>query len=471
MTDLSNFLNTFEPWTYMVKNSASPLMPPAASRMGLHYFPDTLHYREADLQTWLPELHDLGASWLVLQSDAGRAIPEHFIRGLKQAGIEPVIWFKLSLDQLPDLKELGMLLDVYARWGARYVIFYDRPNDRKAWPVAGWMQQDLVECFLDRYIPVANLALHARLTPVFPPLQPGGSYWDTAFLRSALQAIQRRKQDALLNSLALSAYAWTSGHGLDWGAGGPERWPQARPYITGADSQDQCGFRIFDWYEAAARSVLRRNYPVLLLQAGLPGDPRQIRPLMHPVEECAETSLEIARLLDGETVLDQRGKCHVLESIPNYVIGCNFWLLGADRPSADAPLAWFAGKDQRNAAAEKVHAWRRDHQAQEMAQSSTAGGVFIPMTADHPIRHYLLLPGFEWGISDWYLEVIKPYVKKYRPTVGFVLEEAEKAAWVTVVGSAQNFSEGVIERLQNAGCKIERIDGDGTQIATELAER
>ncbi len=82
-----------------------------------------------------------------------------------------------------------------------------------------------------------------------------------------------------------------------------------------------------------------------------------------------------------------------------------------------------------------------------------------------------MLPGYEWGISDWYLEVIRPFVKKYRPTVGFSLEEAEKASRVTVVGNAQNYPENLLDRLQKAGCYIEQIGGDGTNIATELSVR
>jgi len=34
------------------------------NRIGFHYYPDTFHYREKDLQTWLPELQGLGAGWL-----------------------------------------------------------------------------------------------------------------------------------------------------------------------------------------------------------------------------------------------------------------------------------------------------------------------------------------------------------------------------------------------------------------------
>src|SRR5512140_2364479 len=122
--------------------------PVQGKRLGFHYFPDTLHYREADLQTWLPELTSLGAAWLVVRSATGRAIPEHFLRGLKAAGIEPLIQFDLPLDNAPDPREqardLAPLLEVYARWGARSVIFFERPNARASWSASGWVQQDLV---------------------------------------------------------------------------------------------------------------------------------------------------------------------------------------------------------------------------------------------------------------------------------------------------------------------------------------
>ena len=81
-------------------NSLYHPFPARKSRIGFHYFPDTLHYRESDLQAWLPELADMGVSWLVLKSDIDRAIPEAFIRGLLLKGIEPVIQFDFSLGSL-----------------------------------------------------------------------------------------------------------------------------------------------------------------------------------------------------------------------------------------------------------------------------------------------------------------------------------------------------------------------------------
>lgn len=463
------------------------MVSPALSsdlRFGLHYFPDTLHYRAADLQTWLPEMQELGASWLVLRSELGRAIPEPFLMGLKQAGIEPLIQFPLSLDRLPDLKEISILLEVYARWGARCVIFYDRPNDRQSWPASGWAQQDLVERFLDRYLPAANLALQAGLTPAFPPLTPGGSYWDTAFLRSALEAMQRRKQETLLQNMALSAYAWagpsaSEAHSLNWGAGGPERWSQSRPYATPPGSQDQCGFRIFDWYQSIATSVLHHTSPVILLQAGLPGDPRSDAANCATSPDYFAACTAIARLLAGEKVIDPLEAGKPLEPIPAQVISCNFWLLGASANSPYAGQAWFEGKGKRRKLAEAIRAWRRESalvRAREAALANAAGRPntgaekLVPSTGPS-IGHYLLLPGFEWGVSDWYLEVIRPFVKKHRPTIGFSPEEAVKAARVTIVGNAQNYPEDLLKRLQSAGCLIEQISGDGTNIASELAER
>lgn len=446
----------------------------AGSRMGIHYFPDTLHYRETDLQTWLPELQALGISWLFMRSELGRAVPEHFLRGLKGAGIEPVIQFRLPLERLPDRREMETLLSVYARWGARCVMFFDRPNARTSWPSPSWLQQDLVERFLDRYLPAAGLAVEHGLAPVFPALEPGGSYWDTTFLRSALQAMLRRKQEHLLQKLILSAYAWTGRHTLDWGAGGPERWPESRPYQTPTGSQDQRGFRIFDWYSAIARSVLQHDLPILLLQAGQPVDPAL------PIKDAAgvendpasqpATTVAIARLLAGELADDPIAPENALDPIPAQVIGCGFWLLSAGAGSPFARQAWFDEDGHCRPVVEELRKWRIGCQMNS-ARKASHGMDIDSYLEERPIRHYLLLPEQDGGIADWYLEIIRPFVKKHHPTVGFSVDEAEHAARVTVVGPEQNYPQDSIERLAQAGCWVEQIQGSGIDIATELAER
>jgi hypothetical protein len=454
--------------TFSTPSFSSPLTP---RRVGFHYYPDTYHYRESDLATWLPELEAMGAGWLVMRSDLDRAIPEHFIRGLKKAGIEPLIQFKQPIDTAFDLRDLRILLDVYARWGARFVIFFDRPNARASWPVAGWAQTDLVERFLDRFLPAASLATQVGLSPVFPPLEPGGSYWDTAFLRTSLQAIERRKHDHLLSRLGLAAYGWSAGRSLDWGAGGPERWPASRPYLTPHGSQDQCGFRIFDWYLAVAQAVLHRPCPLFLLQAGSPVDP--LISTVKDEDQQAAASLAIARL----AVQDQTAKDKVpnplcpengLEPVPPQVMATCFWLLAAAGDDPFQSQAWFQAEDlPRKVVADLKDFWR----TQKVEMQQRASSKSITAKSAYPIQHYLLLPGFEWGVPDWYLEVIRPFVKKYRPTIGFSLDEARHAARVTIVGNSPHFTEEMINQLQSAGCLVEQIGGDGTSIATQLAER
>ncbi len=65
------------------------------NRIGLHYFPDTLHYRVRDLEVWLPHLSQMGIGWLTLLAPLERAIPEYFLNGLFSSGLQPVLHFQI----------------------------------------------------------------------------------------------------------------------------------------------------------------------------------------------------------------------------------------------------------------------------------------------------------------------------------------------------------------------------------------
>ena len=289
-------------------------------------------------------MKELGAAWITLRAAPDRAIPEPFLRGLLDANIQPVVHFDFPARALPEMSSLGLLFSIYASWGVRYVALFDRPNLRENWPAASWVQSDLVERFLDIYLPLAEAARQAGLTNVFPPLEPGGDYWDTAFLRAALQSLQRRGKHELLSTLTLGAYAWCDDRPLQWGAGGPERWPAARPYITPAGQEDQCGLYIFDWYQAIAQAVLKTRMPILLLGAGsrLKAGPGG---LISEIDEInhAHRNLAIARRLEQpDSNEDQTaGSDHLLPPVPDDVLGVCFWLLAAAADDPNAAQAWF----------------------------------------------------------------------------------------------------------------------------------
>ena len=445
---------------------------PDTSRLGFHYYPDTLHYSHRDLQVWLPILKSLRASWLVLLAPLNRAIPEPFLRGLLEANIQPVLHFLLPLEQPIDLDNLQLLFENYVNWGVRYVILFDRPNVRLAWSTQSWVQSDLAERFLDYFLPPAERAFHAGLTPVLAPLEPGGDYWDTAFLQAALKGIQRRCSSDLLRALTLSAYAWVEDRPLDWGAGGPERWPKSRPYYLPAGHQDQRGFYIFDWYLAVAQAALGDALPILLLgvnsrsQAVSGAGPSPGGGIEH-----VEKNLELARLVcappvEGETA-DQP-----YEAVSPRVLACNFWLLTALEDSPHMGHAWFRPDGSSLPVAAAFQEWLSSCPLglPQLPLSFPEGSTQNPAQESvQSVEHYLLLPLFDWGVSEWYLDAIRPFVIKHRPTIGFSLLEAARARRVTVIGGEQLFAENVLEKLRNAGCRVERISGDGTEIASILA--
>lgn len=435
------------------------------TRIGIHYYPDTRHYRASDLAKWIPELKALGISWLTLIAPLNRAIPEPFLNALLDNQIEPIIHFKFDVGQQINLENLRLFLSMYSRWGVKYIILFDKPNSRPRWKNNDWAQKDLVERFLDIYIPLINITVEAGLIPVFSPLDPGGDYWDTVFLKTALNGMQRRGCHKLLEKLHLSAYPNIFGKPLNWGAGGPERWPQSQPYSTPQGQEDQRGFHIFDWYLAIANTVLGKRPPMLLLSTSF----NERLGYSISIEEHAQKVINIVNLLDAHTSQKPRSsKQGQIEPVPPEVICCNFWLLAADPLSDDEQWAWYCEDGDMLPIVGNLRNWVYAKQCKTSTTASNNSAMPLPLSGQ-PIPHYLLLPRYEWGIADWHLEVIRPFVIKYQPTIGFSLDEASHAKRVTVIGGEGSFPDDELNQLRISGCAVERISGDGTSIATTLA--
>ncbi len=409
------------------------------NRLGFQYFPDTLHYQNSDLQTWLPKLEQLNASWLVLQTPVTRALPENFILGLQQAAIQPILHFNFSPENMPSGRDFEVLFNVYARWGVQYIVLFDRPNMRTTWGETSWAQSDLVERFLDYYLPLAESAIKYGLCPIFPPLEPGGDYWDTTFLKLALEGMNRRGHQALLDKIIIGCYAKISDRPLNYGKGGPEHWPGAQPYLTPKGEQDQRGLYIFDWYDAIIKSVLLEPRQIFLFGLGSTHQP--------------EKTFQVAQLLRGD-------KVESLDPIPDIVLGGAFWLLAASEDSSKVSHAWY---QPDGSAAPFVNQILQSQSKKSQAASPT-------QVNSNPIKHYVLLPAYEWGIPDYHLDALRPYIKSHQPTIGFAIEEAAKAQRVTVIGSEEEYSEDTLRQLRSKGCIVERISGDGTTLASKVAK-
>lgn len=434
-------------------------------RVGFHYFPDTTHYTNKDLSTWLPVLNRLKASCLVLISDATRAIPEQFITGLIKAGITPLVHIPLPLPNSPSASDMKAILAAYARWGVKHIILFDRPNEMSSWSAAGWVQQNLVERFIDRFLPLAAATVQAGMMPVFPPLEPGGSYWDLTFLKQSIQSMYRRGYANVVKQMGVASYVFTYNQELEYGTGGLSKWPKSLPYMNDPQSQNQLGFRNFEWLHETANTVDELDLPVFMLGAGVKGPGQPYSPETH-----AGVCLSILETLKS-TAAENR--------IPDYVKSCNFYLLSAEPDAGAYSCAWFKTPDiylpvvdllmpaqtEVSITGDNLPAEVADVPAQE---KTVPDGT---MNVGHPIEHYLLLPVYEWGIADFHLEVTRPFIQKYRPTVGFSIQEAALARQVTVIGGEQTFPDKLLEDLRASGSIVDRISGDGTSIATQLSER
>ncbi len=125
-----------------------------------------------------------------------------------------------------------------------------------------------------------------------------------------------------MDNLILSAYAPINEKGLNWGAGGPERWPGASPYMKSDNNEDQKGFHIFDWYSAISKSVTGTELPILLMGVGAPdvSDRQKSNSQSIDLSMQAQHVLSIYQLLNRERV-NEPGKVEKsLDPVPDNVI-------------------------------------------------------------------------------------------------------------------------------------------------------
>jgi hypothetical protein len=235
----------------------------------------------------------------------------------------------------------------------------------------------------------------------------------------------RRGQQPLVRDLALGVYAWTFGHALDWGRGGPKAWPAVRPYSGATGAEDQRGFRIFDWYEQICAETLGRALPMIALAAGigLTWNPES-------EEDCATvTAMAQAATAGG---------------LPESVIALNLHLLCAEPGSTEFGAALYADASAPRAAARALFTAAAREPASPAAASPKTMG------------HYLLLPtNGSVGREAW--NALAEYVLVWRPVIGFSASEASLASEVTLVGDARALPVSLENELRAAGCVVRRV--------------
>ena len=389
-------------------------------KLGFHYYPDTDHYRESDLQTWLPVLKSAGASWLTLRGNAASLIPESFIRPLIAAAIKPIVHITAPVGSL-RMAQVYTTLKAYAEWGVQHVVFFDRPNVRSSWPTSSWTNDALICRFVDRLLPVLEAQNEMGLTPILPPLEPGGDYWDTAFLENTLALINEQASDEVKTKLSLAVYMWSFSRSLDWGQGGSTAWPDARPYSSPEGCQDQRGFQINDWYQEIAEKLMGHRLPVLVVAGG--AGPTEI----YATPEAIQLgNNEVAHHL-------------ALHDLSDEILNFCFYPLTTAEGHADFKASWYV-------------------QPRSFENRTVAKDIQSDHSMEKAIEHYVLLglSNQTNGLRLW--NAIAPLAMSVRPTIGFSLEEAKQAARVSLIGDLNTLPASMEQALRESGSEIERFD-------------
>lgn len=413
--------------------------------VGFSYFSAPEFSTRARIEAWFPFLHQIGGSTLILEASFDRAIPEDVFQSAHAAAMEPVVHFKTELPSPRRFNDWSLILDTYKRWGLQYVILGDKPNAKQTWSATGWRYDHLVDHFLDRLVPLANFCQQIELIPILAPLQPGGDYWDTAFIELIMKGLKRRHLATLFDSLCLSAYGYTYDRSLNWGAGGPEHWTMAKPYLTPDGQQDQLGFQNFEWIQAVSNRVIGKILPTLILDAGNSGFDATSKP--EDIIENIQLILSACRSESGES-MDQLSSEGPLFN--NSVLACTF------------SLDTLADTLQEHFTFDTLS------QIFGRAEGSATEKFVTREPAEKCIEHYLLLPAYDSGVSDMVLNKVRPVLKQLQPTLGFSTEEAQCAKRVTVYPDPVLFPDEVIRRLRASGCSVDILPETGIEIATYL---
>ena len=98
---------------------------------------------------------------------------------------------------------------------------------------------------------------------------------------------------------------------------------------------------------------------------------------------------------------------------------------------------------------------------QRQVQDALAGAGPVTTTpAGKPLGHYVLFwqTPDDWAKQDFF--GAENYIGRFRVTVGFSIEDAMQAQFVTIVGGPLGVSSEAEALLRAAGCEVERVAGD-----------
>jgi hypothetical protein len=397
-----------------------------SNKLGFHYFLDAERFKQEDASLWINKLKEIGAKWLVVSNPHERAIPEDFIRSFSRSGINLVVNLNQQLNSQYVLKKILPLLQVYGKWGLKYACLFEKPNIKSSWGEIEWNKQNIVETHLDKFIQFAQTCTNNNIKPIFSPLFPGGDYWDLAFLEESLKGLALKASPKVLNNIVLSAFGWTFGHSIEWGAGGKKKWINSKPFTVDQNAQDQKGFRTYEWYLEISKKVLGVKLPIFIFEAGKNNGNDNEKTLFAP-----DNLAIVPNLLSGENIFNPQKPTQLLSPIPKEVLGCFLFILSASQDQNYFPYRWFESAGEPLEIAMNFGAKKNVSEGEKDIDPYPSMSVEKEMNFKH--RRYILIMEELQNNMPILLEKLDAYIREFKPQIGFSQKEALNSAYILAI--------------------------------------
>lgn len=411
----------------------------ANRRIGFHYFSDTQHYTKANLTKWFDEVGQ-SARWMCLKSSCSTAIPEVVLQFCESKGIQPIVQFNLAGWHKASAEDLISLLMYYKDHGVEFIQLDGDVNQRQTWEGIPW-EGSFLNMVSSAVLEFHKLTQEFGFWHVLPNLVPGGDYWDLVVMKHILRKMHEARVN--MDTVVMSFNATINGNPLLWGKGGKKKWTEPQPYQDKFNGEDHRGFLGFEWYQEVATEEFGKKLPILLLNTG------------EDLLACTPGEF-MPRITELITFITDEKHEAIFDCVLGICFGFNECVYTKDVAALFGETT-FEPESKERIVVQKT--------------APVAVKLLSKRKVEKCISHYLLLPLYDWGISPWHLEVALPFIRKYKPTIGYSVQEAAQASFVTILMDDDVYTQEDLEGLKSKGCKVTVIQGDGTEIANILSKQ
>lgn len=397
--------------------------------LGIHFGQDL---RQVSLDSYVAKMVDLRLKWCLVPHQDELQL-QSAATAIWSAGILPISRWICKIDQ--TVLDFARFVNILKSLNIPpYIQIFNEPGDSREWKT-GTPDFNL---FVQRWIQHATAVATAGGYPGLQVLDPNE-------LRTVLRALKTGGVSAVLDRMWFCPHPYGANHPPDYPY--DARNQQDHPGTTVMD--DDITVLAFLEFASVFEDEVGFVPPFIAGEGGWQyGNVEDTR---YPkIDDNLHAQYHLALFRSFLT-----GKLPNGSSLPDYLFAFCPWIFYG--PEADAWYSWTTGTRQQTITTLR----------------SIPGFVrqFGSLPPSKIIGHYLLFGTPAAHATRSILIGARNYISRFGPTVGFDPATAANAQMVTIMGDGRSVDFSLDARLQSAGCRVERLNGDQYNVDTILADR